>query len=391
MLLSRVTPALPSLLGDLMARVQNTSTNTLPQSSEEWKAVEPVNKVVHLISQAVTLTTFGTPICDDPALVRLCYEHTLNSEPDRKFLLDHMLTVLLVFSIMFVMRLIPRFLQPVLVWLTPFKWRLERSWKKLEAFVIPDVKYRKEDIATRCANPDLISCMIREASTEEEKDPFMLTRLVGSVIAGGTYSSAAFIVGVIADLVNHPKYLQEIQEEIRQVHEDVQGNWDMAAFNKLDKLDSAMKETSRLAPGSLLVYSRFIEQDCILSTGLPLKKGQFITTSGHSIAMDPEVFPEPRKYDALRSFRNLDRHLAQPFRSVEGNDHRWGAGRWACPGRFIASIVSKVILVKLLDEYEFAFIGNKRPVTQVMHEFVFMSPDAKMLVRRKKVNSSIAY
>ncbi|KAH3912386.1 hypothetical protein HBI56_233180 [Parastagonospora nodorum] len=374
MLLSRVTPALPSLLGDLMYRVQNTITDTLPQSSEEWQAVEPVNKVVHLISKAVTLTTFGAPICDDPDLVRLCYEHTLN-----------------IFSIMFVMRLIPRFLQPVLVWLTPFKWRLERSWKRLEGFVIPDVQHRKEDIGTRCVNTDLISCMIREASTEEERDPFMLTRLVGSVIAGGTYSSAAFVVGVIADLVNHPEYLKDIQEEICQVHEDVQGKWDMSAFNRLDKLDSAMKETSRLAPGSLLVYSRYIEQDCVLSSGLQLKKGQFITTSGHSIAMDPEVFPDPRKYDALRSFRNLERHRAQPFRSVEGDDHRWGAGRWACPGRFIASIVSKIILVKLLDEYEFAFIGNKRPATQVMHEFVFMSPNAKMLVRRKKEVLGISY
>jgi cytochrome P450 len=132
----------------------------------------------------------------------------------------------------------------------------------------------------------------------------------------------------------------------------VQARWDMNAFNRLDKLDSAMKETSRLAPGSLLVYSRVVEEDCVLSSGLQLKKGQYITTSGHSIATDPEIFPEPRKYNALRFFHNLERHRAQPFRSVEGDDHRWGAGRWACPGRFIASIVSKVILVKLLDEYE---------------------------------------
>jgi hypothetical protein len=39
-----------------------------------------VNKIVHCISQAVTLTTFGPPICDNPALVRLCYEHTWNGK-----------------------------------------------------------------------------------------------------------------------------------------------------------------------------------------------------------------------------------------------------------------------------------------------------------------------
>lgn len=298
---------------------------------------------------------------------------------------------------MFVMRLMPSFLQPFLVWMTPFKWRLERSWKTLENFVMPEVEYRKQDPVTRCKNPDLISWMLAEAKSEEEKDGFMLTRLVGSVIAGGTYSSAAFITGVIADLVAHPHFLAEVRDEIRSTHERISGNWDVAAFNSLDKLDSAMKETSRLAPGSLLVYSRFVEQPITLSNGLHLQPGQLITTSGHSVAMDPAVFPNPRQYDALRAYNdNLEQHRNQPFRSVDTKDHRWGAGRWACPGRSIASLVSKVILVKLLDEYDFAFVKDsngvsKRPETKIMHEFVFMSPDASMLVRRKEQNSGIAY
>jgi cytochrome P450 len=304
---------------------------------------------------------------------------------------------MLVFSIMFVMRLVPRFLQPLLVWLTPFKWRLERSWKVLESFVIPEVNYRKQDLATRCNNPDLISWMLAEAKNEEEKDGFMLTRLVGSVIAGGTYSSAAFITGVIADLVAHPHFLTEIRDEIHATHERCNGEWDAGAFNSLDKLDSAMKETSRLAPGSLLVYSRFIEEDVVLSTGLHLHAGQLITTSGHSVAMDPAIFPNPRAYDALRAFNEgLDQHRAQPFRSVDSKDHRWGAGRWACPGRSIASLISKVILVKLLDEYDFSFVPDKqgiakRPATQIMHEFVFMGPEAIMFTRRREKNSGIVF
>lgn len=65
--------------------------------------------------------------------------------------------------------------------------------------------------------------------------------------------------------------------------------------------------------------------------------------------MNPEMYPEPRPYDALRPFHDLERHRVQPFKNVKGDDHRWGVGRWACPGRFIASIVSKIILARLLD------------------------------------------
>lgn len=278
-----------------------------------------------------------------------------------------------------------------MVWLIPCKWRLERSWVQLYDFVVPEVQRRKANPNAVTEN-NLISWMIAEAKTPEEADPFMLTRLVGSVIAGGTYSSAAFVSGVIADLVNHPQYLEEIRQEIGETHVRVGGRWDMAAFNKLDKLDSAMKETSRLAPGSLLVYSRVVEEECMLSNGTKLKKNQLITTSGHSTAFDPKIFPNPEKYDALRAFnQGLKRHRAQPFSSVEGEDHRWGAGRWACPGRFIASVVSKVILVKLLDEYEFKFVGGQRPKTSVMHEFVFMDPGTKFMIRKRQMNSGIVY
>jgi len=298
---------------------------------------------------------------------------------------------MIVFSIMFIMRLVPRFLQPILVWLLPHKWRLERSWKSLEDFVVPEVQSRKTERSHE-VKLDLISWMLAEAKDGEDTDAYMLTRLVGSVIAGGTYSSAAFIVGVIADLVAHPQFLEEIREEIRKKNSEIQGNWDQTAFNSLDKLDSAMKETSRLAPGSLLVYSRVVENDCTLSDGLELKKGQMITTSGHSTSMDPNVFPDPKQYNALRAYnQDLERHRAQPFRSVEGEDHRWGAGRWACPGRFIASLVSKVILVKLLDEYDFRFIGDQRPPTSVMYEFVFMDPATKIMMRRREHNSGIKY
>ncbi|KAF1940882.1 cytochrome P450 [Clathrospora elynae] len=349
-MLSRLTPALPALLVPIRGRIQSTMMKVFPQSTKEWTELEPINKVVQCMSEAVTFVTFGPPM-------------------------------------------LPTFLQPLLVWLLPYKWRLEKSWKTLEEFVVPEAEYRKQDPENRCNNPDLISWMITDAKNDYERDPVVLTRLIGAVIAGGTYSTSVFIMGVISNLVEHPHYFQEIRDEIREMQEKVRGNWDFAAFNALDKLDSAMKETSRLAPGSLLVYSREVQEDCALSSGLHLHKGQMITTSGYSRAMDPGMFPDPLKFDALRAYdKDLDRHRAQPFRSVnEAEDYRWGAGRWACPGRFVASIVAKTILVKLLDEYEFKFVQGKRPPTHVLHEFVFMSPQSRILMRRREKNSGIVY
>jgi hypothetical protein len=89
MLLARVTPALPVLLPSIKLRIQRTIHEDFPQSVESWKSVRPVEKVVHCISQAVTLATFGPPICDDPKLIRLCSEHTLNSKEIIRLKLYH--------------------------------------------------------------------------------------------------------------------------------------------------------------------------------------------------------------------------------------------------------------------------------------------------------------
>ena len=240
--------------------------------------------------------------------------------------------------------------------------------------------------------PDLISYMIREAKDGQDADPRLIKGIVGSSAAGATYSSPALIVGVVADLVAHPRFLEEIREELRTKHEEVDGNWDLDAYNGLEKLDSAMKETVRLAPGTCLLYSRGILNDHTLSNGLSLKKGQFVCISGYSRAMDAHFFPDPNRYDALRAYnQNLQDHRARPFSNVLADDYRWGAGRWACPGRYIATLMAKVILVKLLDEYELKFFSETCPQKTLLHEFIFFHPNTKLRVRRREINSGIKY
>ena len=291
------------------------------------------------------------------------------------------------------MRLVPWFLQPAVVWFLPAKWRLRRTWKTLRGFVYPEIRRRSlEKGKGNRGNIDLISCMVQDARTPRDADPELLTGLIGSIAAGATYSSAALIIGVISDLVAYPHFLDEIREEIRVKHEEVGGDWSHKTLESLEKLDSAMKETLRLAPGALIIYSRKILGDITLSSGLKLRKGQFITVSGHARAMDPKIYPNPRGYDALRSYnQNLDEHRAKPFNNVLADDFRWGAGRWACPGRYVATQTSKAILVKLLDEYEFKFTTGKRPDNAFLHEFVFFHPETEMLVRRRETNSGIEF
>ncbi|KAK8098756.1 cytochrome P450 [Apiospora kogelbergensis] len=306
-LMSRVSPALPRLLDGISKRTSASVVRLFPQQTTSWAVVKPLDLIAHCVTEGLVLAMYGTPICDNPELVQLVFEHTRD-----------------VFATVMYMRFFPAVLQPLLVWLCPTRWRLRRSWRRLEELVAPRLETLKrrehED-----AEPDLLSWMVKDGRTVEERDPQILAKLAASVAAGGF--TAPRTLCSRGDLGKN------------QV---IDGNWDQAAYNSLDKLDSAMKETSRLAPGSLLVYSRVLQADHTLSNGIQLRKGQFVTISSHTRAMDPVMFENPKEYHGLRYYKgDLQRHRARPFRDIDGDILSWGAGRGACPGRFIANLLGK--------------------------------------------------
>ncbi|KAK7701497.1 hypothetical protein SLS64_010242 [Diaporthe eres] len=376
-LLSRISPALPDLLEPTGQRACRALERLLPQDPETpWTVIDPLDTVVKCVSEVVSLVLYGPPTCDDPEMVRLCHEHTKH-----------------LFTIVFIMRWIPTFLQPYLVWLLPQKWYLESGWKVIEERIVPLVKQRmKESDEGLPTSPDMISWMVKDARSTLQKDPWSLARLTGTLTAGGTYSTANFVVETICDLVAHPWLLDEVREEIRLQHAKCGGVWDQAAFNGLDKLESAMKESSRLAPSAMLLYGRVVGEDYTLSDGLRLRKGQTIAVGAHHKSMDPGVFEDPEAYRGRRFYdADLASHRAQPFRHVDPLLLTWGSGRWACPGRFFASMTAKVLLIKLLDEYEFKFPTGKRPPNAMMHEFILFHPFGRLSVRRRKENLGIHF
>jgi len=154
-----------------------------------------------------------------------------------------------------------------------------------------------------------------------------------------------------------------------------------------------MKESARLVPGTFLIYSRVVKKDHVLSNGIALKKGQTITTSAFRRTMDPEIFENPLEYNGLRYCADdkIEEHRAKPFSSINTDTLIWGAGRWACPGRIVADMSAKILLVKLLYEYDFAFVGGKPLKRSTMHEFLFFDPDSDMLVRRREKASGIVF
>ncbi|KAI1739961.1 cytochrome P450 [Xylaria scruposa] len=81
---------------------------------------------------------------------------------------------------------------------------------------------------------------------------------------------------------------------------------------------------------------------------------------------DPNLYPDPDKFDAYRFFDLRERIDPNQFHYgfVSDMTLNWGAGAHACPGRFLAALVLKFALILLITRYDVKYEDGhiqKRP------------------------------
>lgn len=138
---------------------------------------------------------------------------------------------------------------------------------------------------------------------ELELDIPLLTRQVLFVTIAATRSTATAIVHVLFDLAARPHCQDILLSEITEQVARSGGAWDLAALDRMDRLDSFIKESQRLNPHLLLSFNRKVRQPITLpvlagSTGSGLSHGEvtipagtFISTPAYWSARDPAIFP----------------------------------------------------------------------------------------------------
>jgi cytochrome P450 len=158
----------------------------------------------------------------------------------------------------------------------------------------------------------------------------------------------------IYDLTAHPEYLQDLRAEVAN-HSAL---WNKTSYGQLRKLDSFMRESQRLAPPPVLGLKRIMQRPYTLLDGTLLPKGAYVCVAAYAIENDSRIYPEPEKFDGLRSFvqRNESDSNKHNFTATHTTVLGFGHGKTACPGRFFANLVIKMSVIKLITEYE----GRKR-------------------------------
>ncbi|KAK3375572.1 cytochrome P450 [Lasiosphaeria ovina] len=194
-----------------------------------------------------------------------------------------------------------------------------------------------------------------------------------------TASTAATIYFILAELVSRPELVQELRDEITQA----------ADLDGLRKLDSVMRESSRVNIFNYLTLFRRLQQPVQLSLGPTLPRGSLICVDAQHITASAALWGDaPEQFDGLRFFRLRQQpgHEAlHQFTSLGSDAPGWGGGAQACPGRVFAANTIKTVLAHLLMHYDIALPpGDGKPKRNSMPNGT-MAPDmnARIMLRKR--------
>ena len=290
---------------------------------------------------------------------------------------------------MVILRAFPSWLHPVVSRFLPSYWRGKGYFRQARQILGPYIQERLgalsegKELKETFLEPSALN-WLTDIAEGSERNSARLAHTETVLSLAGIHTMLLRQLSVIYDLTAYPNYMSDLQAEIASLAP----NWNKASYTRLRKLDSFMRESQRLAPPTVLGLKRIMQQPYTLEDGTHLPKGAYVCVAAYAIENDPAFIAGPERFNGLRSYEDEGPDLTSnthAFASTETTVLGFGHGKTACPGRFFASLVIKMSIVKLISEYEFEFMpGEGRPKSWVLHEFLFASPWDKIRIRRRQ-------
>ncbi|TLS21201.1 uncharacterized protein PpBr36_10635 [Pyricularia pennisetigena] len=212
------------------------------------------------------------------------------------------------------------------------------------------------------------------------------------IMMASVHSSAATALSSLYDLLDYPAYLEQIKQEIASVRHEHNitptTNWTRKALGSLRLLDAFMKEGQRLHTLGAITVRRAAIGNLVLKDGTVIPDGFQLSFPSQAIYHDPELYPDSETFNPGR-FLEL-REKVDPnrwhFGSVSHDSLAFGAGFHACPGRFFSQEEVKMILIYLIEKYEFRWEDEStgRPADLVHGPEIFPNPSASVMFRERQ-------
>lgn len=210
------------------------------------------------------------------------------------------------------------------------------------------------------------------------------------------HTSTLTTCNLLLDIVSQPSRESLLRGESLAISDQWDKTWNRARLNQMLQLDSALRESLRLWGLVAKAMSRKImhPDGIILPNGQHLPQGTTLCISGWGLHHDESVYPSPSDFTPERFLRLPNKVVGDEMpaagqaAAAEADQHfaAWGIGKHACPGRFFAVDLIKIIITHVLVDYEVKPL-RERPENVWIEYNVIPPPTATLSIRRRKASS----
>jgi cytochrome P450 len=110
-------------------------------------------------------------------------------------------------------------------------------------------------------------------------------------------------------------------------------------------------------------FGRRVLKGITLSNGQYIPPGVLIEVPSHAIYSDSAHYPDGEKFDGMRHYKlrqggTATDHARNQFVTTNESNLAFGYGRHACPGRFFAANEIKMMLARVVLDYDIKMPGD---------------------------------
>ncbi|KAJ6470567.1 cytochrome P450 [Mycena vitilis] len=356
---------------DIRDEVVAAFEDLVPATTDDWISVPATQTVLPILSRVSNRFFIGLK-CRDPDYIKVTAGFPLGITNDAIWL-----------------HAIPSLLRPIAARLFG---HLEPATRRAMKHLGPILQHRldmddkyAQDWPDADRPNDMISWLLDEARGHpKRRTARQLTRQILNVNFAALHTTAQGFLHALYNLASNLEYIGPLREEIESVVR-AEG-WTKEAINKMVKLDSFFKESSRIMPLAAVGIVRLALKDFTFSDGTTVPAGTLVGIPVLAEHHDDANYENGDVFDPWRFSRMREQ-------AGEGGKHQmvaltdsfltFGLGRAACPGRFFAATVQKLLLAHVIVTYDLKFKDGVRPADEWMAIAATPNSKAEVMFRRR--------
>ncbi|OJD30993.1 membrane dipeptidase [Diplodia corticola] len=334
-----LNPQLPSLVEAMNAECDHILSTEL-EAASEWKTVQAFPTFTAMAHRITCRILLGKELARNKDFV----------ERSQSFNRSLFISAILINGV----ALGP--LRSLIAWIAAVKHRADLA--RCTKHLMPKIEQTRSQMGEY---DDAVKWMIELAGDDAvESKPQRLAHQLMHLMFAGSSAPGGLVVQMVYQILTSPEYVEPLRREMATTLEET-GGFTASFLSRTPLLESFMRETMRLYPTGVVSVTRAVmDEPFRFHDGYTLPVGSRFAFPIHAIHRDPDNYDEPLTFRGFRFAGAAEGKQETNASTVDKSFLTFGYGRHACPGRFYAVRVAKLIFAKLLHEYDMEWDG---PVT----------------------------